>query len=56
MHYITFFLVHSCAFAIDQADPEFEEPTEQAQAEDLTNLVWINASPDAFNHVPCLLI
>jgi hypothetical protein len=56
MHYITLLFVHSCAFVIDHVDPEFEEPTEQAQAKDLTNLVWIKASPGAFNHVPCLLI
>jgi hypothetical protein len=27
------------------AEPELKEPTEQAQAEEFTNLVWIKASP-----------
>jgi hypothetical protein len=49
MHYITLLLAHSCAFAIDHAELEFEEPTEQAQADDLTNLVWIKACPSALN-------
>jgi hypothetical protein len=38
------------------AKPKLEEPTEQAQAEEFTNLVWIKVSPGAFNHTPCLLI
>jgi hypothetical protein len=56
MHYITLLFVHRCAFTIDHAEPKSEEPTEQAQAEDLTNLVWIKSSPGAFNHVTYLLI
>jgi hypothetical protein len=55
MHYITLLLAQSCAFVIDHAEPEFEELTEQAQAEDLTNLVWIKASPGALTHAPCIL-
>jgi hypothetical protein len=31
-------------------EPELEEPKEQAQAEDFTNIVWINASPGASHH------
>jgi hypothetical protein len=38
------------------AELKLEEPTEQAQAEEFTNLVWIKASPSAFNHAPYLLI
>jgi hypothetical protein len=38
MHYITLLLAQSCAFTMDHAELEFEEQTEQAQAEDLTNL------------------
>jgi hypothetical protein len=38
-------LAHSCACAIDHAVPGFGEPMDQAQAEDLTNVVWIKASP-----------
>jgi hypothetical protein len=34
---------------LGHVEPELEEPTEQAQDEDLTNLVWIKASPGAFN-------
>jgi hypothetical protein len=38
------------------AESELEEPTEQAQGEEFTNLIWIKASPGAFNHATCLLI
>jgi hypothetical protein len=38
------------------AEPKLEEPTEQAQVEEFTNLVWIKASPIAFNYAPYLLI
>jgi hypothetical protein len=31
------------------AEPKLEEPMEQAQAEEFTNLVWIKASLSAFN-------
>jgi hypothetical protein len=40
---------------IDHMEPEFEEPTEQAQVEDITNLVWIKVSPDTLTHAPCIL-
>jgi hypothetical protein len=43
-------------WTLDHAKPELEEPTEQAQVEEFTNLVWIKTSLDAFNHAPCLLI
>jgi hypothetical protein len=48
-------LAHSCAFVIDHAEPKFEEPTEQAQPEDLTNIVWIKASSGALTHALCIL-
>jgi hypothetical protein len=38
-------LAHSCAFAIDHMEPEFEELTKQAQAEDLTNLALNQGKP-----------
>jgi hypothetical protein len=31
-------------------EPELEVQVEQAQVEELTNLVWIKVSPDTFNH------
>jgi hypothetical protein len=40
---------------LGHAEPELEEPTEQTQAEEFTNLVWIKASPSAFNQCSCLL-
>jgi hypothetical protein len=46
---------HTCIFAIDPVESELEEPTEQAQVEDLTNLAWIKASPMHLTNVPCLL-
>jgi hypothetical protein len=41
---------------LDHAKSEFEEPTEQAQAEDLTNLSWIKASSGASNHILNILL
>jgi hypothetical protein len=37
LHCIIFLLAHICSYALDHVEPEFEEPTEQAQAEDLAN-------------------
>jgi hypothetical protein len=34
---------------IYHVESKLEEVTEQAQAEDLTNIAWIKASPSAFN-------
>jgi hypothetical protein len=45
MHYITLLLAHSCAFVIDHAESEFDEPMEQAQVEDLTNLALDQGKP-----------
>jgi hypothetical protein len=44
-NYITLLLAHSCAFALDHTRPEFEEPTQQAQAEDLTYLALDQGKP-----------
>jgi hypothetical protein len=38
------------------AEPELEVPMERVQVKEFTNLVWLKASPGAFNHAPCLLI
>jgi hypothetical protein len=40
-------LAHIYAYTLDHAEPELEEPLEQVQAKDLTNLAWIKASPGA---------
>jgi hypothetical protein len=45
MHYITLLLAHSYAIVIYHAKLEFGEPTEQAQAEDLTNLALDQDKP-----------
>jgi hypothetical protein len=48
MHCIISLLVHICLHTLDHTEPELEEPTEQAQAENLTNLaldqgkLWCN--------------
>jgi hypothetical protein len=59
MHCIMLTLAHIQPFyALDQVhvEPVSEVQAEQAQVEAMTNLVWIKASPSAFNHAPCLLI
>jgi hypothetical protein len=45
-----------CIVAINPAELELEEPTEQVQVEDLTNPDLDQGKPNAFNHTPCLLI
>jgi hypothetical protein len=35
---------HTCTVVIDPAELKLEEPTEQAQVEDLTIIEWIKAS------------
>jgi hypothetical protein len=42
---------HSCAFTIDHAEPGLDEPIEQAQAEDLTNLALDQGKPGVMT--PC---
>jgi hypothetical protein len=37
-------------------EPNLEEPTKQAQAEDFTNIVWIKASPSASNLILDVLL
>jgi hypothetical protein len=45
----------TCTFTIDPTELEFEEPTEQAQVEDFTNLDWIKVSPGASNNYAWVL-
>jgi PIN domain nuclease of toxin-antitoxin system len=59
MHCIMLTLAHIQPFyALDQVhtDPVSKVQVEQAQVEEITNLVWINAIPDVFNHATCILI
>jgi hypothetical protein len=49
MHCTILLSSQSCAFVIYHVESKLEEVTEQAQAEDLTNIAWIKASPSAFN-------
>jgi hypothetical protein len=56
-HALYFMLVfHIYTFAIDPAELKLEEPTEQAQVEDFTNLDCIKASPGTLTHDSCLLL
>jgi hypothetical protein len=56
MHCIILLLAHMRLFyTLDHAEPELGVQAEQAQAEGLTNLVWIKTIPGAFNHASCLL-
>jgi hypothetical protein len=41
-------LAHICSYTLDHTEPKLEEPMEQAQVEEFTNLA-LEASPDAFN-------
>jgi PIN domain nuclease of toxin-antitoxin system len=53
MHCIMLTLAHIQPFyALDQVhtDPVSKVQVEQAQVEEITNLVWIKAIPDVFNH------
>jgi hypothetical protein len=45
-------LAHICSFTIDHVEPKLEEPMEQAQAEELTNLPLDQGNPDGSNHHP----
>jgi PIN domain nuclease of toxin-antitoxin system len=59
MHCIMLTLAHIQPFyALDQVhtDPVSKVQVEQAQVEEITNLVWIKAIPDVFNHATCILI
>jgi hypothetical protein len=38
-------LTHVCSYTLDHAEPEFEEPTVQARAEDFANLVLNQDKP-----------
>jgi hypothetical protein len=41
---------------LDHVESELEEPAEQSQAEDLTKLSWIKASPVASNSILIILL
>jgi hypothetical protein len=45
MHGIILLSAHSCAFAIDHAEPELEVQPKQAQVEASTNLDWDQGKP-----------
>jgi hypothetical protein len=45
MHCTMLFLAHLCSYTLDYAEPEPEEPTEQVQVEDFTNLQWDQGKP-----------
>jgi hypothetical protein len=47
LHCIIMLSAHVFAYLLGHVEKEFEEPTEQAQVEVITNLVWIKVSPDA---------
>jgi hypothetical protein len=38
MHCIILLFAHTCSYTLDHSEPELEEPTEQAKAEDTTYL------------------
>jgi hypothetical protein len=54
LHCIVSLLAHICSYTLDHTESELEEPMEQAQVKEFTNLVCIKASPSAFNHAPYL--
>jgi hypothetical protein len=56
MHCTFVSISYLCIVAINPAELELEEPTEQVQVEDLTNPDLDQGKPSAFNHTPCLLI
>jgi hypothetical protein len=59
MHYIALctpciallLVSHTCIIAIDPVKQEPEEPTEQAQVEEFTNLAWTKTSSGASHHI-----
>jgi hypothetical protein len=54
-HCIIWLLAHVCSYVLHYTEPEFEELTEQAQAEAITNLVWIKTSPGALTNDHCFM-
>jgi hypothetical protein len=48
MHCSILLLSHICSYTLDHVKPKLEEPTEQAQAEDLTNLAFDQGKPQCF--------
>jgi hypothetical protein len=55
MHCILYVVSHTYTFTIDHAEPEFEEPMEQAQVKDFTNLELDQGKPSASHQSPCPL-
>jgi hypothetical protein len=53
LHYIIMLSAHAFAYSLGHTEPEFEEPTEQVQVEESSNLVWIKASPGVSINDPC---
>jgi hypothetical protein len=45
MHCIILLLAHICSYILDHAESELEEPTEQAQVEEFTNLALDQVKP-----------
>jgi hypothetical protein len=45
MHCTISISAHVYSYALDHAEPELEEPMQQAQAEDLTNLALDQGKP-----------
>jgi hypothetical protein len=45
MHCTILFSAHVCANTLDHVEPKVEEPTEQAQVEDLTNIALDQGKP-----------
>jgi hypothetical protein len=45
MHCTILLVANVCSYTIDRAEPELEEPMEQAQAENLTNLALDKGKP-----------
>jgi hypothetical protein len=45
MHCIMLYLAHICSYTLDHAEPELEEPMEQAQAEEVTNIELSEVKP-----------
>jgi hypothetical protein len=45
LHCIIWLLAHVCSYVLDHAVPKFEEPMEQAQVEEFTNLVLDQGKP-----------
>jgi hypothetical protein len=56
MHCVILLLAHICSCTLDHVESGFEEPTEQAQVEDFTNLVLDQGKPQCINQCSLSLI